>query len=49
MDFVADQLHDGRQIHILTVIGKFTREYMAATLGARLRSENVAETVTKST
>jgi len=47
MDFVADQLHDGRKIRVLTVIDTFTRECLATTVGARLRSENVVETLSK--
>lgn len=46
MDFVADQLHDGRKIKVLTVIDIFTRECLATTIGAKLRSENVVTTLT---
>ena len=47
MDFVADQLHDGRKMRILTVIDTFTRECLATTVGPKLKSENVVETLTK--
>jgi len=45
MDFVADQLHDGRKIRILTVIDVFTRECLATSIGSRLRSEDVVATL----
>lgn len=49
MDFVADQLHDGRRLRILTIIDTFTRECLATTVGSRLRSEDVVDTLTKIT
>ena len=45
MDFVADQLYNGQKIRILTVIDIFSRECLAATVGARLRSEDVVKTL----
>lgn len=45
MDFVADQLHDGRKIRILTIIDTFSRECLATTTGPRLRSEDVVRTL----
>lgn len=45
MDFVADQLHNGKKIRILTVIDVFSRECLATTVGARLRAEDVVRTL----
>lgn len=45
MDFVADQLHSGQKIRILTVIDTFSRECLATTVSARLRSEDVVKTL----
>ncbi|WP_198678738.1 IS3 family transposase [Pseudidiomarina insulisalsae] len=47
MDFVADQLSTGNKFRILTVVDTFTRECLAADIGARLRSENVVATLTR--
>jgi len=41
MDFVADQLSDGRKIRTLTVIDLFTRECLAIEVGFSLRAEHV--------
>jgi putative transposase len=41
MDFVADNLFDGRRIRVLTVVDNFTRECLAATPGQSLRGEDV--------
>lgn len=46
MDFVADQLHNGQKLRVLTVIEVFTRECLAATVGAGLRSHDVVKTLT---
>lgn len=46
MDFVADQLHNGQKLRILTVIDVFTRECLAATVGPGLRSQDVVRTLT---
>tara|TARA_R110000787_G_scaffold102450_5_gene208526 strand:- start:3198 stop:3509 length:312 start_codon:yes stop_codon:yes gene_type:complete len=44
MDFIADQLHDGRKIRTLAFIDNFTRECLATTAGANLRNEHLVNT-----
>jgi putative transposase len=41
LDFVADQLTDGRRFRALTVVDVFTRESLAIEVGQSLRSEHV--------
>ena len=41
MDFVADQLADGRKLRTLTVVDLFTRECLAIEVGFSLRAEHV--------
>lgn len=41
LDFVADQLADGRRFRALTVVDVFTRESVAITVGQRLRGKQV--------
>jgi putative transposase len=41
MDFVADQLADGRRIRTLTIIDLFTRECLGIEVGFSLRAEDV--------
>lgn len=41
MDFVANQLSDGRRIRALTVIDLFTRECLAIEVGFTLRADHV--------
>jgi putative transposase len=43
MDFVSDQLVDGRRIRALTVVDVFSREALAIEVGQRMRAENVVE------
>lgn len=45
MDFIADQLHDGRKIRTLAFIDNFTRECLATTAGANLRNEHLVNTL----
>lgn len=45
MDFVADQLADGRRFRALTVIDLFTRECLAIDIGQRLGGQDVAATL----
>jgi len=49
MDFVADQLHDGSKLRVLTIVDIFTRECLAAELGFRLNSGNVVDVLTRIT
>jgi len=41
MDFVADQLVDGRRFRALTIVDVFSREALAIEVGQRLRGEDV--------
>ncbi len=41
MDFVADQLADGRQIRTLTIVDLFARECLGIEVGFSLRAEDV--------
>jgi putative transposase len=41
MDFVADQLEDGRRFRMLTVVDVFTRECLAIEAGQKLSGEDV--------
>jgi putative transposase len=41
LDFVADQLVDGRRFRALTVVDVFTRESLAIEVGQSLNGENV--------
>jgi putative transposase len=43
MDFVADQLADGRKLRGLTVVDVFIREALCIRVGQRLRGEDVVE------
>ena len=45
MDFVVDQLADGRRFRALTVIDPYTRECLAIDIGKQLRVENVVATL----
>ena len=45
MDFVADQLADGRRFHALTIIDLFTRECVAIEAGQHLTGRDVAATL----
>lgn len=41
MDFVHDQLHDGRKLRALTLVDKLSREALAIDVNYRLTSEHV--------
>jgi transposase InsO family protein len=43
MDFVSDQRVNGQRIRALTVVDVFTREALAASVGYRLRADDVVE------
>jgi putative transposase len=47
MDFVADQLADGRRFRLLTVVDLFTRECLDIELGQSLRAEHVVQVLNK--
>jgi putative transposase len=42
MDFMADQLYDGRRFRVLTVVDNFTRESLAVRAGQSFTGEDVA-------
>ena len=43
LDFVADQLADGRRFRALTILDVFTRESLAIEVGQRLRGDDVVQ------
>ena len=45
MDFVADNLFDGRNLRMLTVVGFFTRECLSIHVGQSLKWEYVVRIV----
>lgn len=47
MDFVSDQLADGRRFRVLTVVDLFTREALVLRPGARLGGTDVVEALTR--
>jgi len=47
LDFVADQLQDGRRFRALTIVDVFTRESVAIESGQSLRGEDVVRTLNK--
>jgi len=47
MDFVSDQLSDGRKIRSLTVVDIFTRESLAIEVGQSLKGEDVVRALTR--
>ena len=47
MDFVHDQLQDGRRFRSLTIVDVFTRESVAIEVGRNLRGEDVVRTLNR--
>lgn len=47
MDFVAEQLHDGRKISVLTIVDEHTIEAMATEVRGSLHSSNVIEVLNR--
>lgn len=47
MDFVADELFDGRRLRALTVVDNYTRESLAIDVGQSLRGEDVVATLNR--
>ena len=41
MDFMSDELYDGRRIRLLTIVDHFTRESLAIDIGQRMRGNEV--------
>ncbi len=48
IDFVADQLQDGRRFRALTIVDVFTREAVAIEVGQRLKGDDVVRTLYRS-
>lgn len=47
MDFMTDELFDGRRIRLLTIVDLFSRESLAIEVGQRLRGRDVADVLTR--
>lgn len=47
MDFVSDQLYNGRQIRVLTIVDNNSRESLALKVGKSLRGEDVVSVLNK--
>lgn len=47
MDFVSDQLADGRRLRVLTIVDTCTRECLALRAGQRLQGRHVAQELTR--
>ena len=47
LDFVADQLQDGRRFRALTIVDVFTRKSVAIEVGQSLRGEDVVRTLNR--
>lgn len=47
LDFVADQLTDGRRFRALTVVDVFTRECLAIEVGQSLKGKNVVHVLSR--
>jgi putative transposase len=47
MDFMSDQLFDGRRIRVLTLVDTFTRESLAVEVGQRFTGHDVANVLTR--
>jgi putative transposase len=47
MDFMSDQLYDGRRIRLLTLLDNFNRESLAIEVGAHIGSDRVVEILTQ--
>jgi len=47
MDFMSDQLYDGRRIRLLTLVDNYTRESLAIEVGEHIGSDRVVEVLTR--
>lgn len=47
MDFMSDQIYDGRRIRLLTLVDNFNRESLAIEVGEHIGSERVVEILTQ--
>jgi putative transposase len=49
MDFMSDELYDGRRIRLLTIVVHFTRESLAIDVGQRMRGNEVVSVLERVT
>ena len=47
MDFMSDQLYNGRRIRLLTLVDNFNRESLAIEVGEHIGSDRVVEVLTR--
>jgi len=47
MDFMSDELFDGRRIRVLTIVDNFSRESLAAEAGQRFKGKDMAKILTR--
>jgi putative transposase len=47
MDFMADELFDGRRLRVLTIVDNFTRESLAIEAGQQFKGRDVARVLTQ--
>lgn len=47
MDFVADNLFDGRKIRALTIVDRYSRQCLAIHVGQSLKGEEVVTVMTR--
>jgi putative transposase len=47
MDFLADQLHDGRKIRVLTIVDQHNLEAMATEVRGSFHTSNVIEVLNR--
>jgi putative transposase len=47
MDFMTDELYDGRRTRLLTIVDHLTRESLGIVVGQRLRGRDVVEALTR--
>ena len=47
MDFMSDELFDGRRIRVFTLVDDFTRESLAIEVGQRMTGHDVARVLTR--
>jgi len=47
MDFMSDQIYDGRRIRLLTLVDNFNRESLAIEVGEHIGSDRVVEVLTR--
>ena len=47
MDFMADELFDGRRLRLLSIVDHFSRESLAIEIGQRFRGQDVARVLTR--